>query len=80
LARQVPGRRREQRAINGPQLWPTDLAAQNLELVPQHHQLDVLHARATTAADEQTKQRSDSEVEEGEEHAADPPSPRQRKT
>jgi len=30
--------------------------AQNLELVAEHHQLDVLHIRATATADEQAKQ------------------------
>jgi hypothetical protein len=76
----VPGRSGEQGAISWTKLRPTNLAAQNLELVPQHHQLDVLHTRATTAANKQSDQSPDSKVEEGEEHAVDPLSPRRRKT
>src|SRR3989442_7343103 len=38
---QVTRRRREQGPIGRPELRPRHLAAQNLELVPQHQQLDV---------------------------------------
>jgi hypothetical protein len=40
--RQVPGRGRKQRPIARLELRPPNMAAQNLELVTQHQQLDVL--------------------------------------
>jgi hypothetical protein len=69
-ARQVASGSRKQRAINRLELRPPDLAAQNLKLMAEHQQLDVLDLRATAAANEQTEQSPNSEVEEGEEHAA----------
>jgi hypothetical protein len=44
-----------------------------LELVPQHQQFDVFHMQATAATNKRAKQGPKSEVEEGEDHAADPP-------
>ena len=45
----------------------------------ENHQLDVFGIRATTAANEQTEQNPNSEIEEGEEHATDPRSPARRR-
>jgi hypothetical protein len=53
------------------------LTAQHLELVPQHDQLDVLQAQAAATANERAEQSPEREVEEGENHAADPPRPHQ---
>jgi hypothetical protein len=44
---QVPGGRREQRAIRGTKLWPCHLAPQHLELVAQDQQLEVLDVQPT---------------------------------
>ena len=71
----MAGRRREQGTISGAKLRPRDLAAQNLELVAQDQQLDVLHVQATTTPNERAEQGPDREVEEGEDHVADRPSP-----
>jgi len=73
---QVAGRRREQGTIGGARLWPRDLAAQNLELVAQDQQLDVLYVQATATSNDCPKQCPDRDVEEGEGHIADAPSPR----
>jgi hypothetical protein len=54
------------------------LAAQDLELVAQHQQLDVFHMQAPTATNKRAEQRPYGEVEKRESHAADPPSPRRR--
>jgi hypothetical protein len=54
----------------------THLAAENLELVPQHQQLDVFHMQPAAATNKRTEQSPKSEIEEGEDHAADPPNPR----
>ena len=51
----MAGRRREQGTISGAKLWARDLAAQNLELVAQHEQLDVLYIQATATANECAK-------------------------
>jgi hypothetical protein len=67
---------RKQRAIRVSKLRPTRLAAQKLELVAEHHQLDVLHIRATATADEQATQSPNSEVEKRKEHVTDPRRPR----
>jgi len=67
--------RREQGTISGAKPRPRDLAAQNLELVAERHQLDVFDVRATTAANKQAEQSPNSEVEQREEHATDPRSP-----
>jgi len=40
---------RKQGSINHPKFRPHDLAAQDLELVAQHQQLDVFHMQAATA-------------------------------
>jgi hypothetical protein len=73
----VTGCRREQGPISRPRLRPLDLAAQNLELMAQYQQLDVLHVKTTAAPYKRAEQRPHSEVEEGEDHAADPPNPRE---
>ena len=72
----MAGRSGKQGAISRPKLRPPNLTTQNLELVTDHHQLDVLHIRTATTANKQAEQSPNSEIEEGEEHAADPPSPR----
>ncbi len=79
-ARQVTSGRRQQGAVSGPKLRPTDLAAKDLKFVAENHELDVLGIRATAAADQQAEQSPDSEVVEREEHAADPRSPQPEKT
>ena len=68
--RQIASGSGKQRAIGALELGPPNLAAQHLELVAEHQQLDVLDIRATAAANKQTEQSPNSEVEEGEEHAA----------
>ena len=77
-ARQVPGRGRKQRPIRPVEFRPRNLAAQNLELVTQHQQLDILQVQAAATPNKCAKQSPKREVEEGEDHAADPPSPRRR--
>jgi len=72
----VAGCRREQSPISRPKLRPRDLAAQNLELMAQYQQLDVLHVQTTAAPYKGAEQRPHTEVEEGEDHAADPHSRR----
>jgi hypothetical protein len=72
----VKGRRCEQGSISFAELRPRHLAAENLRLVPQHQQLDVFHMQPAAATKQRTEQSSKSEVEEGENYAADPPSPR----
>jgi hypothetical protein len=74
--RQVPRRRREQRPIRPVQVRPPNLAAQNLELVTQHQQLDILQIQAAATPNKCAKQSPKREVKEGEDHAADPPTPR----
>jgi len=74
---QLAGCRREQRTISRTQLRPRHLTAQHLELVPQHDQLDVLHVQATATANERAQQSPEREVDEGKNHAADPPRPYQ---
>jgi hypothetical protein len=69
----------EQGAISGPKPRPTNLAAQKLELVAEHQQLDVFHIGAAATANNQAEQSPKSEVEEGEDDAADPPSLRRRR-
>jgi thioredoxin family protein len=44
--------------------------------VPQYQQLYVLHLQAAAATNQRTQQSPKSEVEQGENHVADPPSPR----
>lgn len=58
----------QERAINPAERRPRNLAAQDLKLMPQHHQLDVLDVRAASTAHKQAEQRTESEVGEGEEH------------
>jgi hypothetical protein len=64
-ARQVTSRSRQQRLIRHPELRPRDLSAQDLELVAQHRQLDIVHAKATTATNKRTQQSPNGEVDEG---------------
>src|SRR6266542_1544947 len=73
---QVAGCGRKKRPISRSELRPRDLAAQNLEFVVEHEQLDVLHIQTTTATNKRAKQSPNSKVEEREDHAADPPNPR----
>src|SRR6266545_2555284 len=73
---QVTSDGRQQGSISCATLRPRNLAAENLELVTQHKQLDVFHLQAAAAPNERTKQSPNSEVDEGEDHAPDPPSPR----
>ena len=75
-ARQVTRSGCEQGTICRPELRLRDLPAEKLELVAQHEQLDVLYLQATAATDKRTKQSPEREVEKGEGHVLDPPSPR----
>jgi hypothetical protein len=52
--RQVTGSCCEQGPISRPELRPRDLAAEKLELVAQHEQLDVLYMQAAAATDKRT--------------------------
>jgi Aminotransferase class I and II len=70
----------QQGSIRRSELWPRNLATQDLELMAQHQQLDVLHIEAAAAANKRTKQRPKSEVKEREDHASDPPSSRPEET
>ena len=73
---QVTGGCCEQGPIGRPEFRPRDLAAENLELVPQHQQLNVFHMQPAAATNQRTEQGPKSEIEERKDHAADPPSPR----
>jgi len=55
-ARQVGDSHCEQRSISRPELRPHDLAAQNIDLVPQHQQLDALQVQPTATPNEPAKQ------------------------
>ncbi len=46
----------QQRPISEPKLRPRNLAAQEIELVPQHQQLDVLHVQAAAAPQKRPEQ------------------------
>jgi hypothetical protein len=48
--------------------------------VPQDEQLDVLRVQATATPNQGAKQSPEREIQEGEDHAADPPSPRREET
>jgi hypothetical protein len=74
--RQVTGEGGQQGSISCAELRPCHLAAENLELVPQHQQFDVFHMQSAAATNQRTEESPKSEIEEGEDHAADPPSPR----
>src|SRR5438128_11719525 len=65
----------QQGPISRTELRPRDLPTQDLELVAQHQQLDVFHMEAAAATNKCAKQSPHGEVEEGEDHAADPPNP-----
>ena len=52
----------KQRAVSVPELRPPDLAAQHLELMPEHQQLHILDIRAAATTEEQPEQGPDSEV------------------
>jgi hypothetical protein len=43
---------RQQRSISPDELWPRDLAAEYLALVPQRRQLDVLQVQAAATPNE----------------------------
>jgi hypothetical protein len=66
----------QQGPIRRSELRPRHLPTQDLELVAQHQQLDVFHVQTAAATNKRAKHSPHSEVEEGEGHAADPPSPR----
>ena len=70
------GRSSKQRSISHIELRPHNLAAQDLELMPQHQQLNVLHVQAAATPNKRRQQRPEREVEKGEGHAADPPNSR----
>ena len=69
------GRGSDQRPISWRELWPRDLPAQDLELVRKRQQLDVFHVQSAAASDKRPEQSPNSEIEEREGHAADPPRP-----
>src|SRR6266571_8154508 len=71
----MTGEGRQQGSISCAELRPRHLATENLELVPQHQQLDVFHMQPAAATNERTEQSPKSEIEEGEDHTVDPPSP-----
>jgi hypothetical protein len=71
----MSGRRRQQRPIRDPELGPGDLTAQNIEFLPQHQQLDVLHVQPAATPGKRPKQSPKHQIEEGEGHTADPPNP-----
>ena len=66
---------RQQGPISRAKRRPRDLAAQDLELVAQHQQLDVLHVQTAAVTNKRAEQSPHGEVEEREGHTADPPSP-----
>src|SRR5919202_1390597 len=68
------GSRGQQRPVSHPELRTLDLPAQDRKLVPQDEQLDVFHVQAAAATYERAQQGPKGEEEEGEGHAADPPS------
>ena len=68
------GRGGEQGAVSHPELGPRNLPAKDRELVSQDQQLDVFHVQTATATHERAQHSPNGEVEEGEGHAADPPS------
>ena len=76
--RQVTRSGSEERAISRLERGPGNLPAQDIELVTEDHQLEVLQVRAAWAADEQAEQSPNSEIGEGEEHAADTPTTSER--
>jgi len=68
----VTGSRSEERPIGRAELRQRDLAAEKLQLVAEHKQLDVLQMQAAATTDQCAKQRPKSEVEKGENHVLDP--------
>src|SRR5205823_5668013 len=74
-AREMNGCSDQECSIRHPELRPSNLATQNLELVPQHQQLNVLHVQAAAAPNKRTQESPKREVEKREGHAADPPNP-----
>jgi hypothetical protein len=60
----------KQSAIGAPKPRPPGLAAQNLEFMAKHKQLDLLQVRATATTDKQAEQSPNSEVQKREEHPA----------
>jgi hypothetical protein len=71
----MTGRSGEQRPVSPCELRSRYLSAQDLELMPQHQQIDAFHVKAAATTNERAKQSPHGEVEEGEGHAADPPRP-----
>lgn len=66
MVRQVTCRSCQQGTVAETKRRPPDLATQDLELVPKHHQLDVLHVQATATAHKHAEQSPDEEIEERE--------------
>jgi hypothetical protein len=60
------GRGSEQRPITWRELWPRDLPAQDLELVPKHQQLDVFHVQSAATSNKRAEQSPNGDVEERE--------------
>jgi hypothetical protein len=60
----------EQGAIGTPELRAPSLTTQNLGLMAEYEQLDIFDLRITTTTGEQAEQNPDSEVQQGEAHAA----------
>lgn len=65
----------EQGPISRPKVRPRDLPAQNLELMPQHKQLDVFHVQTTATTNKRPEKGPHGEVEKREGHATNPPNP-----
>ena len=57
-------------AIDALDVRPPGLATQDPKLIAEDQQLDVLDVRTTTTANKQPEQSPNSEIQEGEEHAA----------
>jgi len=76
--REQPAHRGEEGAVTRSQPWALDLAAQDIELMAQHDQLDVLDPRGPAAANQQPQQRDEDQVDEREEHRAMLPEPVRR--
>jgi len=67
-ARERATQQRQQRTIGGLELGALDLAAQHLELVAQHRDLDVFGVLAAEAANQHAHESACHEVEEGQGH------------
>jgi hypothetical protein len=54
--RQMNGRGGQQSPVSNPELRPRNLAAEDLELVPKHEQLDIFHVQAAPATNKRAQQ------------------------